>query len=122
MSPGYTVDWPTYDRPARFKNVDIDHPRWNSRRFGRLRPGDEVNLWLRSELSRELAPTAAARIHELRASGVDRLPVRVVKAPLANVLGAEDAVKVEAPELTEAGDPRVYVRVEFLDLPIISVR
>ncbi len=100
--------------------MDIDDPRRTSHRFRTPRPGDEVNLWLCSELSRELAlPTAAARVHELRVSGVDRLPVRVVKAPLADVLGAEDAVKVEAPELIEAGDPTVYVRLEFLDLPTI---
>jgi hypothetical protein len=75
---------------------------------------------LRSELSRELAlPSAAARIHELQASGLDRVAVRVVQAPLADVLGPEDAVKLEAPELAEAGLPTVYVRVKFLDLPVI---
>jgi hypothetical protein len=75
---------------------------------------------LRSELSRELLlPRAAARIHELRASGVDRVPVRVVKAPRAALLDAEDAVKIDAPELMDAGDPTVYVRVKFLDLPTI---
>jgi hypothetical protein len=84
------------------------------------RPGDKVYVLLRSELSRELAlPSAAARIHELQASGLDRVAVRVVKAPRADVLGPEDAVKVEAPELAEPGDPTVYVRVKFLDLPVI---
>ena len=90
-------------------------------RFRRPHPGDEVDLWLGSELSRELAATAAAtRVRELRASGVDRVRVRVVKAPLAEVLAAEDAVKVEAPQLIgDTGDPTVYVRLEFLDLPTI---
>ena len=97
--------------------MDIKDPRWNPRRFRRFRPGDELNLCLRSELSRDLEPTAAARLQELRADGVDRLPVQVVKAPRA-VLGAEDAVKVEAPDLVGTTDPTVYVRVEFLELPI----
>ena len=98
--------------------MDIDNARRNPRRFRRLRPGDEVNLCLRSELSRELGPAAAARIHELQADGVDRLPVRVVKAPRADALGVEDAVKVDAPDLVGTSDPTVYVRVEFLELPM----
>ena len=98
--------------------MDIDDARRNPRRFRRLRPGDEVNLCLRSELSRELGPAAAARIHELRADGVDRLPVRVVKAPRSDALGVEDAVKVDAPDLVGTSDPTVYVRVEFLELPM----
>ncbi len=99
----------------------MDDPRGRGPRFRRPHPGDEVDLWLRSELSRELAPpTAATRVRELRASGVDRLRVRVVKVPLADVLAAEDAVKVQAPELmADTGDPTVYVRLEFLDLPTI---
>ena len=97
--------------------MDIEDPRRNSRRFCRLRPGDEANLCLRSELSRELGPAAAVRIQELQASGVDRLTVRVVKAPRADVLGVQDAVKVEAPELVGRSDPTVYVRVEFLEVP-----
>ena len=97
--------------------MNIKDPRWNPRRFRRFRPGDELNLCLRSELSRELAPAAAARLQELRADGVDRLPVHVVKAPRA-VLGAEDAVKVDAPDLVGTTDPTFYVRVEFLELPI----
>jgi hypothetical protein len=100
--------------------VELFDPRGKSHRFRRPRPGDEIYLLLRSELSRELAlPSAAARIHELQASGLDRVAVRVVKAPLADVLGPEDAVKVEAPELVEADDPTVYVRVKFLELPVI---
>ena len=97
--------------------MDIEDPRRNTRRFRRFRPGDEVNLCLRSDLSRELEPAAAARMQELRADGVDLLPVQVVKAPRAE-LGAEDAVKVEAPDLVGTADPTVYVRVEFLELPI----
>ena len=43
-----------------------------------------------------------------------------MKVPLADVLAAEDAVKVQAPELmADTGDPTVYVRLEFLDLPTI---
>jgi len=101
--------------------VDIDDPRRSSRRFRTPHLGDEVDLWLRSELSRELAPpTAAARLHELRASGVDRLRVQVVKVPFGQVLAAEDAIKVAAPELIEdTHDPTVYVRLEFLNLPTI---
>jgi len=97
--------------------MDIEDPRRNTRRFRRFRPGDEVNLCLCSDLSRELGPAAAARMRELRADGVDRLPVQVVKAPRA-VLGAQDAVKVDAPDLVGTTDPTVYVRVEFLELPI----
>jgi hypothetical protein len=94
--------------------------RARGRRVRTPRPGDEVYLWLRPELSLELAlPAAAARIHELQASGLDRVAVRVVKAPLADMLGPEDAIKVDAPELAEAGNPTVYVRVKFLDLPAI---
>jgi len=82
-------------------------------------PGDELNLCLRSELSRDLGPVAAARIEELRAHGVDRLPVRVVNAPRA-MPGAQDAVEVEAPDLVGTREPTVSVRVEFLELPIGS--
>jgi hypothetical protein len=96
--------------------MDTKKPRRNTRRFRRFLPGDEVNLCLRSEFSRELGPAAAARIQELRAQGVDRLPVHVVKT--RRVLpGADDAVEVEAPDLVGTTDP-VYVRVEFLELPI----
>ena len=43
-----------------------------------------------------------------------------MKAPRIDTLAAEDAVKVEAPELAgDTGDPAVYVRLEFLDLPAI---
>ena len=91
--------------------------RRNTRRFRRFLAGDEVNLCLRSELSRELGPVAAARIQELRAHGVDRLPVHVVKAPPVKP-GAEDTVEVEAPDLVGKRDPTVSVRVEFLELPI----
>ncbi len=42
--------------------MDTGNPRWNTRRFRRFLPGDEVNLRLRSELSRALGPVAAARI------------------------------------------------------------
>ena len=99
----------------------MDEPRPLGRRFRRPQPGDDVDLWLRSELAGELAlPTAAARVHELRARGVDRLRVRVVKAPRAEVLAAQDAVKVEAPELNrDAADPTLYVRLEFLDVPTV---
>jgi hypothetical protein len=101
--------------------VDRDDPRWSSRRFRTPQPGDEVDLWLSSELERELAqPTTAARVHELRQSGIDRLRVRVVKVPRMRVLGAQDAVKVEAPELSgDTGDPALYVRLDLLDLPAI---
>jgi hypothetical protein len=97
--------------------MDIENLRLNPRRFRRFRPGDEVNLCLRSELSRELGPAAAARIQELRAHGVDRLPVQVVEAPRV-LPGAQDAVAVDAPDLVGTADPTVYVRVEFLELPI----
>ena len=97
--------------------MHAENPRRNPRRFRRFLPGDEVNLCLRSELSRELGPAAAARIRELRAQGVDRLPVQVVKAPLV-MPGAEPAVEVEAPDLVGTTDPTVSVRVEFLELPI----
>jgi hypothetical protein len=99
----------------------MDEPRPPDRRFRRPHPGDQVDLWLRAELPRELAlPAAAARVRELRASGVDRLRVRVVKAPRAEVLAAEDAVKVEAPELNrDTADPTLYVRLEFLDVPTV---
>jgi DNA-binding NarL/FixJ family response regulator len=90
-----------------------------SRRFRTPHPGDEVDLRLCPELSRELSQAgAAARVRELRASGVDRLRVRVVKAPIGQVLAPEDAVKVAAPELLrDPAEPTVYVRLEFLDLP-----
>ena len=99
----------------------------HSRRFGRFatpNPGDEVDLWLRPELLSELAPpTAAARLNELWAGGVDRLRVRVVKVPQADALAADDAVKVVAPELiAETGASGFYVRVGFLDLPAASGR
>jgi hypothetical protein len=97
--------------------MDTENPRRNTRRFRRFLPGDEVNLCLRSELSRELGPVAAARIRELRAHGVDRLPVHVVKAP-AVMPGEEDAVEVEAPDLVGTLAPTVSVRVEFLELPM----
>jgi hypothetical protein len=101
--------------------MDGHDSRQTGRRFATPHPGDEVDLWLDAELACELAPaTAAARLHELRASGVDRVRVRVVRVPQSDVLGAEDAVKVEAPELIGGtGDPTVYVRLEFLDLPPI---
>ena len=101
--------------------VGIDKPRWSSRRFRTPRRGDEVDLRLRSDLSGELAlPAAAARVRELRASGIDHVRVRVVKAPRLDVLGAQDAVKVAAPDLLhDTTDPTVYVRLEFLDLPAI---
>jgi hypothetical protein len=89
-------------------------------RFRTPRRGEQVNLWLRSDLPSELAlPSAAARIHELQARGIDCVAVRVLKAPLTDVLSAEDAVKVEALQLTEADDATAYVRVKFLDLPAI---
>jgi hypothetical protein len=101
--------------------VDMDTPRWSPRRFRTPRRGDEVDLRLRSDLSGELAlPAAAARVRELRASGVDHVRVRVVKAPRLEVLSAQDAVKVAAPDLLhDTTDPTVYVRLEFLDLPTI---
>ena len=97
--------------------MDTENPRRNARRFRRFLPGDEVNLCLRSELSRDLGPVAAARIQELRAHGVDRLPVHVVKAPQV-MPGAEDAVEVEAPDLVGTLDPTISVRIKFLELPI----
>jgi hypothetical protein len=101
--------------------VDEDDPRRTSRRFRTPQPGDEVDLRLSSELERELVPaTTAARVQELRRGGIDRLRVRVVKAPRIDVLAARDAVKVEAPELAgDTGYPTVYVRLESLDLPAI---
>jgi hypothetical protein len=101
--------------------MDGHDARRTGRRFATPHPGDEVDLWLRPELSSELPlPTAAARLNELRASGVDRLRVRVARVPHGDVLSAEDAVKVEAPELIgDPGDSGVYVRLEFLDLPTI---
>jgi hypothetical protein len=98
-------------------SMDTGDPRRNARRFRRFLPGDEVNLCLRSELSRELGPVAAARMRELRAHGVDRLPVHVVKAPLVKP-GAQDTVEVEAPDLVGTVHPTVSVRVAFLELPI----
>lgn len=97
--------------------MNPEHPRRNTRRFRRFLPGDEVNLCLRSELSREIGPAAGARIQELRAQGVDRLPVQVVKGSRV-MPGAEDAVEVEAPDLVGTTDPTISVRVEFLELPI----
>jgi len=100
--------------------MGADQPRRSSRRFRRPQPGDEIGLCLRAGLSRELAlPKATARIHELRAAGVDRVTVRVVKAPRVESLAEEDAVKVEVPELAEADYPTLYVRVKFLDLPAV---
>ncbi len=44
----------------------------------------------------------------------------MVKVPFGQVLAAEDAIKVAAPELIEdTHDPTVYVRREFLNLPTI---
>lgn len=101
--------------------MDVQDLRRTDRRFRVPRPGDEVDLWLCLGLLSELAsPTAAARVQELRASGVDRLQVRVVKVPWAHVLTAEDAVKVEVPELIgDTGDATVYVSLKFLDLPTV---
>ena len=95
--------------------------RPTGRRLCRPHPGDDVDLWLCLGLVRELAsPTAVARVQELRASGIDRLRVRVVKVPWGDVLAGEDAVKVEAPELSaDTADPTVYVSLKFLDLPTI---
>jgi hypothetical protein len=92
-----------------------------SRRFRRPTPGTEVYLALRPELSRNLPlRAAAARLDELRASGIERIAVRVVKAPRGDVLTPEDAVKIEVPELAgDSADPTLYVRLEFLDLPTI---
>lgn len=83
------------------------------------RPGDEVDLRLRFDLPGELGrDPAAARVSELRARGVHRLRVRVVKAPQLDVLSADDAVKISAPELLPGtSDPTLYVRLEFLDVP-----
>ena len=97
--------------------MDTENTRRNTRRFRRFLPGDEVNLCLRSESSRELGPAAAARIRELRAQGVDRLPVQVVRVPRVRA-GGDDAVEVEAPDLVGTTAPNVRVRVEFLELPI----
>jgi hypothetical protein len=99
--------------------VDNPDPR-SSRHFRRPNPGDEIDLRLHDGLERELGPSATARIRQLRQRGIDRLRIRVVKAPRLEVLSAQDAVKVEAPELAGAtGDPTAYVRLEFLDLPAI---
>jgi|SRR5215218_8578899 len=91
------------------------------RRFRRPSPGDEVDLCLRQDLPDELGSDAAPdRVHQLRARGIDRLRVRVVKAPRADVLTADDAVKVRALSLaSDMNDAGLYVRVEFLDLPAI---
>ena len=97
--------------------MDTENPPRNTRRFREFRPGDELNLCLRSGLSRELGPAVAARIHELRAQGVDRLPVQVVNTPRVRP-GAGDAVVVEAPDLVGTTDPAISVRVEFLELPV----
>ena len=44
----------------------------------------------------------------------------MVKVPFGQVLAAEDAIKVAAPELIEdTHDPTVNVRREFLNLPTI---
>jgi hypothetical protein len=101
--------------------MGVQDLRRTGRRFRAPHPGDEVDLWLCLGLLSELAsPTAVARVRELRASGVDRLRVRVVKVPWGDVLAAEDAVKVEAPEFVEdTGDPTLYVSLKFLDLPTI---
>ena len=62
-------------------------------------------------------------MRELRARGIDRVRVRVMKVPRAGVLAAEDAVKVEAPELIGDGDDSgLYVRLAFLDLPAVPPR
>jgi hypothetical protein len=101
--------------------VDQHASRHGGRRFRKPQPGDEVQLHLRDDLSHELAPVGAgARVRDLRAHGVEQLRVRVLKVPRGSVLAAEDAVKVEAPELTgDRHDPGVYVRIEFLDLPAL---
>jgi hypothetical protein len=101
--------------------VDMEEAPPSSRLFRRPRPGAEVTLFLRPDLSANLSPpSAAARLGELRARGIDRVRVRVLKAPRGQVLTGEDAVKVEAPELTgDSVDTTVYVRLEFLDLPTI---
>ena len=40
--------------------------------------------------------------------------------PWAHVLAAEDAVKVEVPELIgDTGDATMYVSLRFLDLPTV---
>ena len=101
--------------------MDTGNPRPNTRRFRRFLPGDELNLCLRPELTRELGPVAAARIQELQTHGVDRLPVHVVKAPQV-IPGADDTVEVEAPDLVGPLDPTISVRVEFLELPITAPR
>lgn len=91
------------------------------RRFRTPRPGDEIDLCLSARLERELSPrTTAARVHELRQQGVDRLRVRVLKAPRMDVLAEHDAIKVMAPELAgETGDAAVYVHLDSLDLPAL---
>ena len=62
-------------------------------------------------------------MRELRARGIDRVRVRVMKVPHAGMLAAEDAVKVDAPELTGDGDDSgLYVRLAFLDIPNRSSR
>ena len=100
--------------------MGLSDSRRSGRRFRRPYPGEEVNLCLEAELPSELASrSAASRVQQLRASGVQRLPVRVLKAPLADVLIPEDAVKIQAPKLSgDVGDAGgIYVRVKFLDLP-----
>ena len=49
--------------------------------LSQLLPGDRINLCFQLGIARDLGPAAAARIQELRAQGVDRLPVQVVQAP-----------------------------------------
>jgi anti-sigma B factor antagonist len=92
------------------------------RRLRTPHPGDEVDLWLHADLSSELGlASAAARVRELRARGVDRIRVRVVKAPHLDRLSADDAVKIEAPELLQDTlDPTAYVRLKFLDLATVD--
>jgi hypothetical protein len=101
--------------------MGLSDSRRSGRRFRRPYPGEQVNLSLEAELPGELAScSAASRVQQLRASGVHRLPVRVLKAPHADVLAPEDAVKIQAPKLSDdAGDAEgIYVRVKFLDLPL----
>jgi anti-sigma B factor antagonist len=103
-------------------SADVEARASKERRRRCLRtphPGDEVDLLLHSDLSGEpgLAP-AAARVSGLRARGVNRLRVRVVKAPQLDLLSADDAVKIAAPELLPGtSDPTFYVRLKFLDVP-----
>lgn len=60
---------------------------------------------------------ATARVFKA-SRGIRR--VQVGKVPFGQVLAAEDAIKVAAPELIEdTYDPTVYVRREFLNLPTI---